>query len=144
MRGFENRVVLEGAESDTPHLLSYVLLDFSAPPNASILRIGSTRLLLRHSFHLESGKLTGDYKIGVDNYSGFDLRNFCGNVNFIFGMPRGLAFSDGRFFINQCHFTKGFEYYLKRVGTVVDDCSKILRGEVRDYELNELRKSAFN
>lgn len=131
-------LVLEGAEPNTTHLLSYCFLeDFEVPRNASIVRVGRARLFLRHNFEVIMERIRSTYKVHLDSYGGFDLREVCPNINWFFGMPRSLAVSDGRLFVNECHFTSGFEYYLGSIGEVVRDSCRIFKGQARDYDLNE-------
>ncbi len=140
------QAVLEGAHPDTPSILQYVSIEVPVP-ECPVILLGRTRLALYGNIDFSSQKLNPSFGIrSSEKGETWSDRSRPDDENWLMWMmemPRSITTRTGKMYLNECHFTTGFKYYLNCVPQIIQDCSNFYLGNISTDQLEEIRRKAF-
>lgn len=147
--GREINGILEGAQHDTTSRLEYAPINFPFHENASVLLINQARLLrygflgklwIPSSFHKSQIPSKNTKGLEMHDHTITDHPDW---INWVFEMPRSIFTKKGVLYVNECHFKKGFEYYLDCIPTILEDGCNFYSGVLDSESLAGLARRAF-
>lgn len=144
------KAVLEGADHYNPEYLHYAHINVvSIPENVQSVLMGQRGMYMVGKVEDFIGKEIDPTKYSISD--SLDKWNVLLSdrpedktiAGWIFGMPRSLTLDDGRIYVVDSAFERGFDYCLRILPTVAKDAFDMLNGLKGEDELNALGRSAF-
>lgn len=145
------KTIVEGAFHESPERITYQGFSWSIPANARLLKIDNHHKYLLYGI----GQNTAGFEVVRNHYhdgkpfeleeigrikGGWPIQSLEQGIRFIFDSCRSFITRDGRIYVSATYFHQDWDWYLRAIPTILQDCMQVFNSETDVVSLNAKNK----